>query len=1459
MNNHKLSKCEDLYEDLRLFDYYVQFVTRVKMTETRSDENWYETENHEYKENEWERENDSNSIDLKEDVNSSIYRESKEEKRFRRREDLASNHRWRNEREVKKRTLTNEAIRQREYESSADRDETRSTAKMLRLQQSQMIIKRMKRTKMMNLTEKRNMKSKIFNFIMSILEEWNTNKKSAEKKSYRFRKFTAFSIERRSQRRELSIEDQTVIEKWFNVFDIIIESMIKTSKQRKKIKRLFYTWRNCFVMKMIDIKIIDLMKHSIIFKSKFKSVKKKISKYTLKKREFANQIFSQMKEIDIITRMNSDWEARTKFSSKKKKSDQLRMVHNYISLNNCTIKMQYSVHKIKEMIDILMKLKFKAFFFTNAIWEYWAVIIKKKDVYKTEFVSSHEQWAYLRISMKLTKSSHTYAQFTNLIFESLSSIKEFLAQKTIIEDHEKVIFASFVNDHSDAKMTFEALFDFLHEHYFSEAAFELIYLNSRKIIAFIEKLNMIEFIDESNEFRSFVKHCIKIMKWLILINRAKLNDFLWLTSFLRQFISERVDHVLIMKEAYMIQISAKSTRVKSKTKVKKCDEDLTKVLRKRKVNNKAITTIRRQWMKRFNEKFVWDSSQQTSFDHVKRSITKNAMTVAMHELQYHLAADANRRVTDACLFQLLEKSFDTIMTSQLKNKFKIMMFMSFRLSDAETRYSNTEKECLAIVNVLTETRWLIVDNKWKIICYTNHHALNSIMTKESNEYDRIAIWQDKLREYDIKVIHRFVTNSMIDIIDELSRLSIELTTKYRIVNQERSHFMTRNDEDENDDNDSMKEMTSKRVNNMTDAIMSKEWTKSTRRKHLSAEHEIEEWKKYDWNSLFKSMMTYLRFELKKIKKLSRQKRKVVISQSFKYSLTSKKSLLMYHEQDERKSSCLTKDQIKSILKHLHDDHNHYNHVITFDRMKKEAYWSTRTQDVITWCKSCFVCQLNANKHSTAAIRHVLTFELMSMIKLNFLNFIRSTCSITRCRYILLEVNYFSRFVWARSYVYCTMTKSTNLMNNHIASVFEWLKVIYSNNDKHFVEYEFEKLLKEREVMHFTTSMSHSSSIELKERLMQLMIEDIRKKCIQRETSKTWAFDVIDETITINIRKIRIHEHRLCDIMLRFVLKIIHHDTTSNESSIWENEMKNFSEHAQNVMMILKAKNRILALEIMTRYQNEKESKQQKHKNKITKEDLVLIRDKVRDNQKKRKLNVKWKELRMMIMKIKHDLSIWIKSLYEVEKSTRYHVNNLRSWIKRKTNDEWSTAQLINELISQDHDVDENDEKQLIIIIQTIDEIDSFRISLTIEVQREAMIFANYSDQRTLLLWKSRSFWKCRFHRVKILPYKLSRRRVCFSFIHTRSKNYSSLKQSIILIKSSLILSFSFDLLSFLHSSRNWWQRNISEKLFSIFFSSIVASSLLSLSFIRNEHDQISWKNSKVQKEAISRWRTSARE
>ncbi len=118
------------------------------------------------------------------------------------------------------------------------------------------------------------------------------------------------------------------------------------------------------------------------------------------------------------------------------------------------------------------------------------------------------------------KSSHTYASFTNLIFKSLSIIEDFSAQEIIIDNHKKTIMTFFVNDYSEIEINFKALLNFLHEHYFFKAVFELIYLNLKKTIVFIEKLNMISFTKKSNKIRSFIKHRIKILKWFSFINRV---------------------------------------------------------------------------------------------------------------------------------------------------------------------------------------------------------------------------------------------------------------------------------------------------------------------------------------------------------------------------------------------------------------------------------------------------------------------------------------------------------------------------------------------------------------------------------------------------------------------------------------------------------------------------------------------------------------------------------------------------------------------------------------------------------------------------------------------------------------------------------------------------------------------------------------------------------------------------
>jgi hypothetical protein len=171
------------------------------------------------------------------------------------------------------------------------------------LQQSMMTSQRKERATRMNLIEEKNENSKIYNYIMTTLKKSNIVRKF---ESYRFKRTIDFSIERRSQKRSLSNENATIIHEWFNISKIIIEKAIKTSKQRAKTKILLYTWKNYFVMKMFNIKIINSMKHSIKLKSNLRFVKNKFLKYTLKEREFANEIFSQMKETKIITWISND-------------------------------------------------------------------------------------------------------------------------------------------------------------------------------------------------------------------------------------------------------------------------------------------------------------------------------------------------------------------------------------------------------------------------------------------------------------------------------------------------------------------------------------------------------------------------------------------------------------------------------------------------------------------------------------------------------------------------------------------------------------------------------------------------------------------------------------------------------------------------------------------------------------------------------------------------------------------------------------------------------------------------------------------------------------------------------------------------------------------------------------------------------------------------------------------------
>jgi hypothetical protein len=70
--------------------------------------------------------------------------------------------------------------------------------------------------------------------------------------------------------------------------------------------------------------------------------------------------------------------------------------------------------------------------------------------------------------------------------------------------------------------------------------------------------------------------------------------------------------------------------------------------------------------------------------------------------QYHLSTDASKYRLEGVLFQLHDILEGTEVSPKHYDRERIIMFISFRLSDMKSHYGNTEREALAVVRCLAE-------------------------------------------------------------------------------------------------------------------------------------------------------------------------------------------------------------------------------------------------------------------------------------------------------------------------------------------------------------------------------------------------------------------------------------------------------------------------------------------------------------------------------------------------------------------------------------------------------------------------------------------------------------------------------------------------------------------------------------------------------------------------------------
>nr|GFA10829.1 reverse transcriptase domain-containing protein [Tanacetum cinerariifolium] len=155
-----------------------------------------------------------------------------------------------------------------------------------------------------------------------------------------------------------------------------------------------------------------------------------------------------------------------------------------------------------------------------------------------------------------------------------------------------------------------------------------------------------------------------------------------------------------------------------------------------------------------NTLFIFSKDCIKAFQMLKKKLMKAPILIAPNwDLPFELMCDASDFAIGAVLGQRHEKHF------------KPIHYVSKTMTDAESKYTTTEKEMLAVVYAFEEFRSYLIVNK--IIVHTDHSALKYLFVKKDAKA-RLLRWVLFLQEFDFKVLDTKGTENLAA--DHLSRL-----------------------------------------------------------------------------------------------------------------------------------------------------------------------------------------------------------------------------------------------------------------------------------------------------------------------------------------------------------------------------------------------------------------------------------------------------------------------------------------------------------------------------------------------------------------------------------------------------------------------------------------------------------------------------------------------------------------
>ena len=153
-------------------------------------------------------------------------------------------------------------------------------------------------------------------------------------------------------------------------------------------------------------------------------------------------------------------------------------------------------------------------------------------------------------------------------------------------------------------------------------------------------------------------------------------------------------------------------------------------------------------------------------------------------------------------------------------------------------------------------------------------------------------------------------------------------------------------------------------------------------------------------------------------------------------------------------------------------------------------WDGMYRDVEEYVKTYYECQMRGGPKKNNLIRMIPPMDLFQRWEIDIVGPLLTTEDGNR--YIIVTVDYFSRWPEARPLRHANATSVATFIYEEIICRYGPLKVIQSDQDTHFINQVIEQLTERFRIKHSISLAYHSQSNGLVERFNRTLCEGIAK-------------------------------------------------------------------------------------------------------------------------------------------------------------------------------------------------------------------------------------------------------------------------------------------------------------------------------------------------------------------------------